>query len=119
MSDRELMEFAAKAMGYVPAKIYSDKTKSLIWASESGFPTAWKPLVDNSDAFELMVRLNLFVFHGWTSAMGVPVANVVVDNAEQTTPSGEIKGDDPYAATRRAIVRAAAEIGKKMEKANV
>jgi len=29
---------------------------------------------------------------------------------------GEIKGDDPKAATRRAIVRAAAEIGKNMEK---
>jgi hypothetical protein len=64
-----------------------------------------------------MVDLNLFVFHGWTYAENekVPLANVTVDNAEQTVPSGEIKGDDPKAAVRRAIVRAAAQIGKAMK----
>ena len=73
----------------------------------------WDPLQKNSQAFELMVKCNLFVFHLWTTAEGVPLANVVVDNAEQTVPSGEIKGGDSYAATRRAIVRAAAANGRE------
>jgi hypothetical protein len=113
MTDRELLELAAKAADipgqwhevddgwFVPGNINS-------WASL----IRWDPLARDVDAFRLMVKLNLFVFHSWTHAEGVPLANVVVDNAEQTIPSGEIKGDDPYAAARRAIVRAAAEIGK-------
>lgn len=96
MNDRELLELAAKAAGHAPANM-------------------WNPLTNDGDALRLAVKLNLFVFHGWTHAEGVLLANVVVDNAEQTVPSGEIKGDDPYAATRRAIVRAAAEIGRDMK----
>jgi hypothetical protein len=116
MSDQELIRLAAKAAEmpgrwhevddgwFVPGNINS-------WASL----IRWDPLVRDIDAFRLMVQLNLFVFHSWTHAEGVPLANVVVDNAEQTITSGEIKGDNPYAATRRAIVRAAAAIGKNQE----
>ena len=116
MTDRELLELAAKAAGM--AGRWDEKDDGWFvprvgggWASL----IRWNPLESNSQAFELMVKCNLFVFHSWTYTDGVPLANVVVDNAEQTVPSGEIKGDDPYAATRRAIVRAAAEIGRSME----
>ena len=118
MADREMLELAAKAAEM--AGHWDEKDDGWFvprvgggWASL----IRWDPLQSNSQAFELMVKLNLFVFHGWTHAEGVPLANVVVDNAEQTVPSGEIKGEDPYAATRRAIVRAAAEIGKGMKDA--
>ena len=117
MTDEELLRYAAKAAGLVEPHSYRPKTNSLLWLAESGFPSTWRPLDDDAEAFRLMVDLNLFVFHGWTYAEneGVPLANVVVDNAEQTVPSGEIKGDDPKAATRRAIVRAAAQIGRAMK----
>ena len=117
MTDEELLKYAAKAVGFAEPHSYRLKTNSLLWLSQSGFPATWKPLDDDAEAFKLMVDLNLFVFHGWTYAKGeeVPLANVVVDNAEQTIASGEIKGDDPKAATRRAIVRAAAQIGKAKE----
>jgi hypothetical protein len=118
MNDEEMLRYAAKAAGFVEPHSYREKTNSLLWMAQSGFPATWRPLDDDGDAFKLMVQLNLFVFHSWTHAEGVPLANVVVDNAEQKIPSGEIKGDDPYAATRRAIVRAAAEIGKQQEKNN-
>lgn len=111
MTDRELLEAAAKAAG-IEVLYCSDGFR----LSKNGVAThKWDPLNSEADAFRLMVKLNLFVFYGWTYAPGedIPIANVVVDNAEQTVPSGEIKGDDPYAATRRAIVRAAAEIGDK------
>lgn len=112
MTDRELLLKAAKAAGFVEPHSYREKTNSLLWVSQSGFPSTWRPLDDNADAFKLMVDLNLFVFHSWTFAQGegVPLANVIVDNAEQKVPSGEIKGSDPHAATRRAIVRAAAAL---------
>lgn len=120
MNDEELLRYAARAANFIEPHSYRPKTNALLWLGESGFPSTWKPFDDNNDAFNLMVELNLFVFHGWTYAEseGVPLANVVVDNAEQTAASGEIKGDDPHAATRRAIVRAAAAIGKQKEKAN-
>jgi hypothetical protein len=118
VTDEELLRYAAKAAGFVEPHSYRPKTNSLLWLAQSGFPATWKPFDDDAEAFKLMVDLKLFVFHGWTYAQGedVPLANVVVDNAEQTVQSGEIKGDDPHAATRRAIVRAAAQIGKAMEK---
>ena len=115
MNDEELLRNAARAAGFVEPNSYREKTNSLLWISESGFPSTWRPLDDNADAFDLMVNLSLFVFHGWTTSEGVALANVFVDNAEQTVPSGEIKGDEPHAATRRAIVRAAAQIGKDMK----
>jgi hypothetical protein len=113
MTDKELLELAAKA---ADIELWHEDvfTKGLTQKiSQSGI-LCWNPLTDDGDALRLAVKLNLFVFHSWTHAEGVPLANVVVDNAEQIVTSGEIKGDDPYAATRRAITRAAAEIGKAM-----
>jgi len=113
MTDRELLELAAKAAGFI-YKIVDN----VLYVQRKRNPKddwyGWNPLTDDGDALRLAVKLNLFIFHSWTYAKGedIPYANVVVDNAEQKVPSGEIKGNDPYAATRRAIVRAAAEIGK-------
>jgi len=54
----------------------------------------WNPLDDDGDALRLAVKLKM-----WThSGMGCFQNEL-----------------DPYAATRRAIVRAAAEIGRKMK----
>ena len=106
-TDKELLELAAKAAGY-----------QYLWNIDSllirGLEGRWNPLTDDGDALRLAVKLNLDVFHSWTYAKSElePLANVVVGYAEQAILLGEIKGDDPYAATRRAIVRAAAEIGE-------
>jgi hypothetical protein len=44
------------------------------------------------------------------------IAHIDADLYPSTTVSPvEFLGDDPYAATRRAITRAAAEIGKEMK----
>jgi len=118
MTDEEILRYAAKAMGFAEPHSYRPKSNSLLWVGKESGAAIWRPFDDDKEAFQIMVDLNLFVFHGWTYAHGedVPLANVVVDNAEQTVPSGEIKGDDPRAATRRAILRAAASIGKAKEK---
>ena len=97
MTDRELLELAAKAAGI----------KNILWhesaaggwvRSLNGHPW-WNPLTDDGDAFRLAVKLRMF-----------RIGEVWV--IEQTSISEWDR--DPYAATRRAIVRAAAEIGKGM-----
>jgi len=106
MTDRELLEAAAKAAGI-----------ELLWHNFSSIPslweglgsdTVWNPLTDDGDAFRLMVNLRLVVDAG-----GVTPRNerIYVGGLEGYL-ADEPTGVDICAATRRAIVRAAAEIGK-------
>lgn len=49
------------------------------------------------------------------SAIAKKSARLLDDTCVDTCVGIEVYDSDPYAATRRAIVRAAAEIGKQME----
>ena len=113
MTDRELLELAAKAAGV-------DWIKDCVWI-ENGFYSplakheriAWNPLNDDGDALRLAVRLGL--------AIRALEKCVYVESDPETllgqssVSELEMYKGDPYAATRLAIVRAAAEIGKGME----
>ena len=107
MTDRELLELAAKAAG-VPLKDLSDRydcweeTPSLIH-------TAWNPLTDDGDALRLAVKLGIDLIQHDTFSEGLLECVAYGCTCEIEAYKG-----DPYAATRRAIVRAAAEIGKAM-----
>ena len=70
----------------------------------------WNPLTDDGDALRLAVKLNFFIqmMHETNYVEVTPMQKY--DNRFITF--GENLNDDPYAATRRAIVRAAAEIGR-------
>ena len=108
MTDRELLEYAAKAAGLEIAKptpaeqavIYRGSRNFLKLADGGWFA----PLVDDGDALRLAVKLGIHLTNSntdaWASTLG--------------TNATEPLGADPYAAARRAIVRAAAEIGKAM-----
>jgi len=101
MTDRELLEAAARAAGV--AGVYME------WATPSpdcGIVVklgsrAWNPLTDDGDALRLAVKLNLDV-HCYASLVQVYFG-----------PSRKMIREDggSYAATRRAIVRAAAAMG--------
>ena len=109
MTDKELLEFAAKAAGI-------ESGGGLFWCPATG--NAWNPLADDGDALRLAVKLGLAVS---------------IDSVEQETwahheqafkgssekwkccPTSNNGDEDGYAATRRAIVRAAAEIGRQMK----
>ena len=113
MTDRELLEFAAKAAGielrwhddwcYIPR----NKPPHNRRLNDEGQGEIWNPLTDDGDALRLAVKLGLHTMH---SKHKVKVGRKLV----QDGPCEEDKRPDPYAATRRAIVRAAAEIGKAM-----
>lgn len=96
MSDRELLELAAKASGEVQGEWIGNA------AYFDGVLTWWNPIIDDGDALRLAVKLGITFRH-----FGHKVSAV------GTTQCDEYVGDDPYAATRRAIVRAAAEIGRQ------
>ncbi|MFY8182602.1 MAG: hypothetical protein ACOVKL_00135 [Polynucleobacter sp.] len=111
MTDRELLELAAKAAGYTTIQYQNLKDSSLdirygideaIWNGED----YWNPLENDGTALRLAVKLEMFL--DLTIAMS---KNADVD----ANTSTEDCNNDPYAATRRAIVRAAAKIGKGIE----
>ena len=113
MSDRELIELAAKAAGYVFKweNPFGDvgEDEPIIY-DDVGFGQYWDPLVDDGDALRLAVKLRLWI---GVDAHATYVANDDFEVA--STSDSESHGDDAHAATRRAIVRAAAQLGSRYE----
>ena len=108
MSDREMLELAAKAAGLHFHGHRETKTISAAWVSTTGETDdwfSWNPITDDGDALRLAVKLGLIC--------GFVQPNCWAELPGQY-PSYEPCEPDPFAATRRAIVRAAAEIGKQM-----
>lgn len=113
MEDRELLELAAKAAG-MPLGGWEPCPGGFFTYSHRGSDErkTWLPLTDDGDALRLAVRLRLDVTF---------VDNLVVVYwyDESTLMSGAFEepindAQDEREATRRAIVRAAAAIGKEM-----
>jgi hypothetical protein len=106
MNDRELLESAARAAGYGGLRILDDS--SMIVNCRR-----WHPLADDGDALRLAVKLDIrFRQHHAMVTADYPCIDDAF-NERQTICEGVL--DDYYAATRRVIVRAAAEIGKKID----
>ena len=106
MTDEELLILTAKAAGYLEMATVQDDYGFIALAvmdADIGWTGKyWNPLTDDGDALRLAVKLRLSVVFGANYVIVSGVQNPTVNNS-----------DDPYAATRRAIVRAAAEIGKE------
>lgn len=111
MTDKQLLEYAAKAAGLnikaYRVDINDDFTHLVVGRKNTKEKIDWNPLTDDGDALRLAVKLGLLID---------------VSLKMQTTDAGTSyyvcelhRNSDPYAATRRAITRAAAEIGKGME----
>ena len=105
MTDRELLELAAQAAGYTLEEHFDANGLYWPWCIEIG--DYWCPLTDDGDALRLAVKLNM----GISIPLHLTIRADVVCFRYSTVSARE-EGCDPYAATRRAIVRAAAEIAK-------
>lgn len=102
MNDRELLELAAKAAGAEWLK----GTYENGWWLDDGW---WNPLTDDGDALRLAVKLSIDIF--------INQISVVAQYGEKWIRE-ECSAKERAAATRRAIVRAAAEIGRTNENSN-
>jgi hypothetical protein len=107
MNDRELLERAAKAEGRVLPSTWS-------WGLSKGGATYWDPLEDDGQALRLAVSADIEVAicrkegaswaRWYRDGDSDPIINIRCKHA-----------GDANVATRRAIVRAAAEIGRSIK----
>lgn len=100
--DRELLELAAKAAG----------VKDFTVCAETGAPFDalgyWNPLEDDGDAFRLECALQIGV--SW----GMAVVNADTGRGFHTAELIKDHNGDRAKARRLAVLRAAAEIGRRM-----
>jgi len=153
MTDRELLELAAKAAGWscwqskhgylnvtdphdnkhvccrdwVPFDAYSGEKTNEPTLRDAVAELGWNPLIDDGDALRLAVKLQLDVcpYVYFNERCQLPAVSKLRKTADGSWLEEKVSRfpeysesfvkHDPYAATRRAIVRAAAEIGKSME----
>jgi hypothetical protein len=103
MTDQELLTLAAKAAGYVTL------TNGQTYSPEAG-NFDWNPLIDDGDALRLAVQLEIKFSCRADEGVGVWAKASCWRAAVE-----ECAKADKYTAARRAIVRAAAEIGRHMK----
>ena len=101
-NDRELLQLAAAAAGLEFDFCRPELGGCLIRKGQ--ISCWWNPLTDDGDALRLAVKV-LNWPHGGRAFENAVIAMYAVGQLPK----------DPYAATRRAIVRAAAEIGRNMK----
>ena len=127
-TDRELMELAARAAGHEVRAIRQAERDADgfgtvgLWLVNG--TTCWNPLTDDGDALRLAVKLGLKIMP--YPIYGAQKHSVIVSKrVPATDPESEVAyvgpecvvvyGDDPAAATRRAIVLAAAAMAPKSD----
>lgn len=113
-TDRELLELAAKA-AQLPECGWMGP--AFMYVKDNAF-TEWNPLTDGDDALRLAVQLKIAIFPPENDEGDFAVASIaegVLSDDGDAWIQEWVKGGDKLAATRRAIVRAAAEIGRSMQ----
>lgn len=117
MTDRELLELAAKAAGYKvdekkKVSVYEEQNWLPMVYPQGDVPNLWNPLIDDSDALRLAVKIGRI--ESFDLLLGRDVVHIDFDDGSGRNIT-ILHESDPYAATRRAIVRAAAAIGEQMK----
>jgi hypothetical protein len=115
LNDHELLELAAKAanltiIGSAPGRAGLDVYDQ----SRGDARRWWSPLTDDGDALRLMVSLGMRVYVYPDAGDDVTVVANDELRMKNAPHISEPHSSDKLAATRRAIVRAAAEVGKNM-----
>lgn len=111
MNDRQLLEDAARAAGIevIRSRLDDPMWRDMLIRQSARNPHhengSWNPLTDDGDALRLAVKLRI-PFHVFDRS------GIAYGKKTDAHPEGydaqEFYESDPYAATRRAIVRAAA-----------
>ena len=102
-ADRELLELAARALGAVRVEEVEGENWVNLHFADGSTVFHWNPRVHSDDSLHLAVDLQM---------------QVSVDDGKATVGCGgafaeEFNDNDPRAATRLAILRVAAEVGRQ------
>jgi hypothetical protein len=121
MTDKELLELAAKANWQQELSDeevsfrYSKRDDGMLYLhpdnqDHNGLDRefVWNPITDDGDALRLAVKLGVII----GTYANYSTVDLLTKRIETIIVWHSSTGNDPYAATRRAIVMAAAEIGK-------
>lgn len=103
MTDRELLELAAKAAGLI---VITDAKDRGLWMA--GLEDEWNPLTDDGDALRMAVKLRMII-DPYAGLVGVP-GNT---NGTMRAMVPIINKGNMQEAMRRAIVTVAAKIGEQ------
>ena len=112
--EHELLEMAAKAAGVADVGEWFDSDEGPYFVVGS---KVWDPITDDGDALRLAVKLNLHICIDAESSGVITVEWGFDEGGSAAFSVEEFSHDeeDDLAATRRAIVRAAAAIGEAMQ----
>jgi hypothetical protein len=105
--DKELLTLAAKAAGMDGIGLFWNDRLKCLWDAEG---LTFDPLEDDGDALRLAVKLRLDVMTDCPNSVCIEVPVGKKDNWI-TENTGDDSFENVLIATRRAIVRAASEIG--------
>ncbi|HBP5004789.1 TPA: hypothetical protein L5632_002340 [Pseudomonas aeruginosa] len=120
MNDRELLELAARAAGIKARWFRVNQWRQvgghkMQTGQEDVFGThhskPWNPLTDDGDALRLAVKLRITVEQEMIETKASAYVLIGTKRQHFVSVSGKVTRQE---ATRSAIVRAAAEIGKSM-----
>lgn len=107
MTDREILELAAKAAGGTFKSAESIYIRGTLW-TPNGWPEEWNPLEDDGDAFRLMTQLDI------TVNCNRDELTVIVQSWRPKLCKA-VRTNNTDADVRRAIVEVAAMIGKLLK----
>ena len=123
-TDHEDLRMAAKAAGIqivcpverlvVQPRHYAG---GFVVRTKTGGDACWNPLTDDGDALRLAVKLQLTICNEHLTAGAAYCTaglNRTGPSVDARWPQQQTVVDGDYAATRRAIVLAAAEVGRAM-----
>ena len=125
MTDREMLELAAKAGGYARHEYVENSARDgrvVTGHYDSLLEVCINPLDDDGDALRLAVQCGIEISivddePGTDGRFSRACAGYATEDDPRVRYVFEDHKGDLFSATRRAIVRAAAEIGRQMEEA--
>ena len=115
--DREMLELAAIGAGYKFS--WSEKYDCAeIWLDGDRKKTFWQPHIDDGDAMRLRGKIGAWITDEGDAVRveinRYPQSSVAIEVYERDLSGGFASNQSVCRATRRAIVRAAAQIGAQM-----
>lgn len=112
-ADLELLTLAARALGAIRVEVVEGENWVNLHFADGSTMWNWNPLLHGDDSFNLAVEMDFSIEQNTSFKRSCVLARAPGQESMFETEFFEPWADDKRAATRRAVTRAAAEIGEK------